>query len=241
MCHQLRLHCYEGSLTDREFKMCFRRVTGVLASVFLLNAPAYATPLNFLNVDSGAFLYASSSYDIKDSVTSAGPTLSETFGTPFSYTDPSVAGSMLSGNYLAAASASYGVLHGKISSTFNGTGNPGRSVPLISVFTGSFFEDTLTISTPSPEVGTMLLLFSIHGTGSGPSADDGSPGVHGDTWGGFLAGAAGTAQHETFIDTLNTTVALTATSDRVAFISGTPVTISASLGPALSMACNTGL
>ena len=209
----------------------------------LIGASAYAAPI--LSVQSGVFLYdlgPSGTYDVKDAVSNSGPSLDRAFDSVFAYADGSMPGGHISGTYHAEASAQFGVLHGSIASVQTGTENPGRSVPLISTFTSASFEDTITITYAGPLNPTFFrMAFAIHGTGRGTNSPT-SEGVHSSTWGGFAAGAAGANQTVWYLDTTNHgTVVNPMYSDAVNFVTGVPVSISASLGPALSISCTTGL
>ena len=190
---------------------------------------------DILNVNSGVYFYSTESYDVKDSISSAIPVLSRSYSTAFSYTDPSQSGSLIEGSYSADASASYGVLRGRITSIQAGF----PTFPLISVYTAAYFEDALTFFSNAPG-GTWAFTFTIDGTGSGPNSSL-FEGVHTDTWGGFYAGAVGTPHTPTFIDTTNTSVHVTVQSEPIPWSAGVPVAIEASLGPALSMTCNIGI
>jgi hypothetical protein len=212
--------------------------------IWLSGSTLFAEPV--LSIGSGAFLYdvgPNGTFDVKDSVSNSGPTLSRNFSTAFSYTDPSVSGSLITGTYSATASAQFGVLKGSISSTQSGTENPGRSVPLIAVYTSAYFQDTLTIL-QNPYLltpGFFFMSFAISGSGQGDNSL-GYEGVHSTTWGGFSAGMAGVVQTTHYLDTTNKAIAINPVySDAVFFTPGVPVSISASLGPALSISCNTGL
>src|SRR5438046_1731853 len=71
-----------------------------------------------LGINSGGYVYLTSTYDTKDSVTSHGPSLSRTFTSSFSYLDS--VGGYIDGSYTAQDSASYGVLRSKTTSNLHG-------------------------------------------------------------------------------------------------------------------------
>jgi hypothetical protein len=164
------------------------------------------------------------------------------FETSFAYTDASVPGSVISGTYSASATAEYGRLRASIHSEQSGTGNPGRSVPLIAVYTYGAFHDTVTIL-ENPYLltpGFFFMAFALTGSGAGVDSEV-YEGVHSETWGGFSAGMEGTSQTIHYLDTTNKTISVNPVySDPVFFTPGVPVSISALLSPALSISCNTG-
>ena len=213
----------------RPSNVCIRVSMLLLSILFLVGTTAFASPI--LHVESGVYLYGSSTYDVKDSVTtSSGLTLSRHFSTDFAY---GPLGDQIKGDYSADAFASYGVLRGSISSGMGGN----EGYPSISVYTLGFFQDTLTFNTGPGTTGTAYFTYTIHGTGSSGGGFPIGGEIQTQTWGGFLAGKSGTAHTVTYIDTTDKTVNVEIKSDPIPFVSGLPVPIDANLGPAIALNC----
>jgi hypothetical protein len=143
------------------------------------------------------------------------------------------AASPLIGTLTANSLATNGQLETIVSGAVSGS----PSFPLITMYSSAFFLDTLTFHTSAPS-GTAYLSITVDGSGT-VSESLGSAGVYGRSYGGLLAGEAGTALSWQYPDSTNTSVGTTLLSQPIPFVSGVPVNIEVGLGANLWIRCRT--
>jgi hypothetical protein len=201
----------------------------VLAS-FLGGGIAHAVPISFLQLDSGAYLQDTATYDIKETVTTTGSQLTRTAGEAYSYFGPQG----VTGSYTASGDVSYGVLKATINGDATGLGVQ----PFFNLFSQAYYADTLTFTTANGLGGFAYLTFTLDGFGVGPLGNQTVVGgVHATAFGGFQSGLFGSAETTHFLETTDTFAAATFTSDPIPFSSGASVTVDANLSAEVALYC----